>query len=343
MENRSLFKRWRLGRWRWIRYVSAFAGLMCPGTVAILTPAALPAAPADDPIIPVSVAAVPAPDRVRLGEFLFNDTRLSGGNDISCASCHDLDRGGDDGIARARGADGGLLDFNTPTVFNAGLSSRLNWRGNFRSLEDLIEAVLLDTRLMNSTWDKVLAGLRADPDYRRAFAEAYGSEPGPAQVLDALAVFGRSLLTPDAPFDRYLRGDKDALTAEQEDGYRLFKNYGCTACHQGVNIGGNLFQRFGIFEDPPPGRPVEADLGRFTLTGRPDDRHVFRVPSLRNVAVTAPYFHDGRTATLDKAVEAMARSQLGRTLEKSETDRIVSFLDTLTGLYRGRSLEAAGP
>jgi cytochrome c peroxidase len=228
-------------------------------------------------------------------------------------------------------------------VFNAGLSFRLNWRGNFRSLEALIEAVLLDARLMNTTWDELLAELRADPDYRQAFAAAYGTEPGPAQVVDALTAFGRSLVTPDAPFDRFLRGDKGAITVEEEQGYRLFKDYGCAACHQGVNVGGNLFQRFGIFQDVSAGRPVvtAADLGRFTLTGDPDDRFVFRVPSLRNVAVTAPYFHDGRAATLDAAIDTMAWFQLGRVLTASEIDRIASFLRTLTGTHRGTSLAAA--
>lgn len=251
-----MVKRMRRGRgWR-TRYRSAsaaLAGLAWLGTVgavAILAPATLPAAPAGEPITPMPMAAESVPDRVRLGETLFNDPRLSGGNDVACASCHDLAKGGDDGRDRARGSNGRALDFNTPTVFNAGLSFRLNWRGNFRDLKALIEAVLLDARLMNTTWDELLAELRADPDYRRAFAAAYRTEPGPAQVVDALTAFGHALVTPDAPFDRFLQGDKGAITAEEEQGYRLFKDYGCAACHQGVNVGGNLFQRFGIFQDP---------------------------------------------------------------------------------------------
>jgi cytochrome c peroxidase len=161
----------------------------------------------------------------------------------------------------------------------------------------------------------------------------------PAQVLDALATFQRSLTTPDARFDRYLRGERDAITPEEERGYRLFKEYGCIACHQGVNVGGNLFQRFGIFHDPFSQLPIRpADLGRFTVTGEADDRFVFRVPSLRNVAVTAPYFHDGRAQTLEQAVDEMARSQLGRMLAAHEIGLIASFLRTLTGEYRGRPL-----
>ena len=156
------------------------------------------------------------------------------------------------------------------------LSFRLNWRGNFRTLEEQNEAVLLDPRLMNTTWEELLPKLRADEAYEEAFARRFtGAAPAPAHVLDALATFQRSLITPDARFDRYLRGERDAITPEEERGYQLFKDYGCVACHQGVNVGGNLFQRFGIFRDPfAQGRSAQADLGRFTITGKADDRFV---------------------------------------------------------------------
>ena len=158
-------------------------------------------------------------------------------------------------------------------------------------------------------------------------------------MLDALATFQRSLTTPNARFDRHLRGERDAITPEEERGYQLFKDYGCVACHQGVSVGGNLFQRFGIFHDPFSPSPIRtADLGRFTITGKANDRFVFRVPSLRNVAVTAPYFHDGRAQTLEQAIAEMARSQLGRVLTEREIGLIASFLRTLTGEYRGRLL-----
>ena len=192
---------------------------------------------------------------------------------------------------------------------------------------------------MNATWPELLAKLRADADYRAAFKALYGG-PEREHVLDALATFQRSLLTPDARFDRYLRGERDAITAEEARGYQLFKAYGCIACHQGVNVGGNLFQRFGVFYDPfaARGNAGAADLGRYTITGREDDRKVFRVPSLRNVAVTSPYFHDGSAASLAEAVDIMARSQLGRELPRDDIDLIIRFLRTLTGVYRGQSL-----
>ena len=273
--------------------------------------------------------------------MLFHDVRLSRGDALACASCHLLTDGGDDNRALSPGLDGELLNFNAPTVFNATLSFRLNWRGNFRTLEAQNEAVLLNPHLMNTTWEELLPKLRADEAYREAFATAYGSDPAPAHVLDALATFQRSLITPDARFDRFLRGERDAITPQEERGYQLFKDYGCVACHQGVNVGGNLFQRFGIFRDPFAQGPIRtADLGRFTITDQPDDRFVFRVPSLRNVAVTAPYFHDGRAQTLEQAIEEMARSQLGRVLSAQELGLIAAFLRTLTGEYRGHALSA---
>jgi len=288
-----------------------------------------------EPIAPIPVAGALDAAKVRLGERLFRDVRLSQDNKFACASCHGLDQGGDDGRTRSIGGDGRPLDFNTPTVFNAALSFRLNWRGNFRTLEEQAEAVLLDPRLMATSWETLIAKLQADQTYKDQFASAYGQPPARPLVLDALATFERSLLTPRAPFDRWLAGERDAIGPEEKRGYELFKSHGCVACHQGVNVGGNLFQRFGVFDDPhvtvPPTR---ADLGRFALTGKAEDRSVFRVPSLRNVARTAPYFHDGRAATLDDAVAEMGRIQLGRVLAPQEIGLIVRFLNALSGEYR---------
>jgi cytochrome c peroxidase len=294
----------------------------------------------DEPITPIPLTTNLDSAKVRLGERLFHDVRLSRGNVIACATCHRLAEGGDDGLALSGGADGKPLHFNAPTVFNATLSFRLNWRGNFRSLDALIEAVLLNPRLMNTSWDELLSKLRADADYRKAFAAIDPGGLKPAHVLDAIAAYQRSLLTPNARFDQYLRGQRDAITDEEKRGYQLFKSYGCIACHQGVNVGGNLFQKFGVFQTPLSLKESvsEADLGRFTITHDDQDRHVFRVPSLRNVAVTAPYFHDGRASTLEEAVDIMAKAQLGRILSQQDIGLIVQFLHTLTGEYQGRSL-----
>ena len=274
-----------------------------------------------------------------LGRKLFHDVRLSHNNARACVSCHRLDGGGDDGLPRPLGADA-QLDFNSPTIFNAALNFRLNWRGNFRTLEEQNEAVLLSHRLMDTTWEELLPKLRADHDYVRSFTAAYGSGPNRLHVLDALATFQRSLLTPNSRFDRFLNGQRNAVTAEEEYGYQLFRSYGCISCHQGVNLGGNLFQKFGVFDDPSiqRWRATDADLGRFAITRNESDRHVFRVPSLRNIAVTPPYFHDGSASSLREAVDVMARVQLGRELPSADIDSIVKFLGTLTGEYEGRSL-----
>jgi cytochrome c peroxidase len=230
---------------------------------------------------------------------------------------------------------------NTPTIFNVGLSASFNWDGVATSLEAHADAALLSPKLMNIRWPDILRKLAADRGYASEFKAIYRDGLTRDSVLDALASFERSLQTPNSRFDRYLRGDRSALTADEERGYGLFKSYGCVSCHQGVNVGGNVYQKFGIFVDAGPAPDGAADLGRYHVTQVPRDRGVFRVPSLRNVAVTAPYFHDGRTRTLDAAVATMARVQLGRSLSPDEIAAIVAFLGTLTGEYRGRPVTGA--
>jgi cytochrome c peroxidase len=298
-----------------------------------------------EPIEPLAQTAVLYPARTALGERLFHDVRLSNDNTRSCASCHPLDRAGVDGQTRAITQGRAVSARNTPTVFNVALNSSLNWDGAANTLEAHAESVLLNPGVMNTTWPQLLAKLRADAGYVSAFGAAYQQRPDQANVLDALASFERSLITPDSRFDLYLRGERSALTATEQRGYGLFKGYGCVACHQGTNIGGNLFQKFGVFGDPVAhGRPDALfDSGRYRVTQVDRDRGVFRVPSLRNVAVTGPYFHDGRAATLEEAVETMATVQLGRRLSPEEIGLIVEFLRTLTGKYRGKLLEAAAP
>jgi cytochrome c peroxidase len=229
---------------------------------------------------------------------------------------------------------------NTPTIFNVAFNAAFNWDGGVRTLEAHAERVLLSPVLMHTTWPVLLAKLQTALEYRETFATLYPGRLTQAHVLDALATYERSLVTPNSRFDQYLRNHPEALSPVERRGYDIFKAYGCVACHQGINIGGSMFQKFGIFQEVPaphdPSRPV--DLGRFLLTQAVRDREVFRVPSLRNVALTAPYFHDGRAPTLEAAVAIMARVQLGRTLSQEDIHAIVQFLHTLTGEYQGRSL-----
>jgi len=293
-----------------------------------------------EPIVPLPLHVSEDPAKVALGERLFHDVRLSGHNTLACATCHRLEHGGADGLPRAMTATGTLHARNTPTIFNVAFNATYNWDGAVRTLEAHAERVLLSPALMHTTWPALLAKLQATPDYRAAFAILYPGRLTPAHVLDALATYERSLVTPNSRFDRYLRNHPEALSPIERRGYDIFKAYGCVACHQGINVGGSMFQKFGIFQETPdpydPARPV--DLGRFLLTQVARDREVFRVPSLRNVALTAPYFHDGRTSTLEGAVAIMARVQLGRTLSQEDLHAIVQFLHTLTGEYQGRSL-----
>jgi cytochrome c peroxidase len=219
--------------------------------------------------------------------------------------------------------EGRPFPLNTPTIFNAALNFRLNWEGNFRALESQAEHALRDPRIMASSADEVVRKLRADPEMVRQFRDAYGREPDAATLLDAIAIYERSLVTPGSRFDRWLAGDADAITPEEIAGYQLFKSLGCISCHQGINVGGNLFQRHGIFHAIGSAEP-----------------ELVRVPSLRNVATTPPYFHDGSAPSLPDAVKTMGTAQLGRVLADQQIAAIVAFLNTLTGTYRG---QAVGP
>ena len=216
------------------------------------------------------------------------------------------------------------MALNTPTVFNAGLNFRLNWEGSFRSLEEGVEHTLRNPAIMASSADEVVGKLCLDPEMVQQFRDAYGREPDVAAVLDAIVTYERSLVTPGSRFDRWLAGEADAITPEELSGYQLFKSLGCITCHQGVNVGGNLYQRHGVFH--PLGSPEPVLL---------------RVPSLRNVATTAPYFHDGSALTLPEAVKKMGVAQLDRVLTDQQIAAIVAFLNTLTGTYRGQQLRPA--
>ncbi|MFJ4194313.1 cytochrome-c peroxidase [Pseudomonas sp. NPDC089534] len=294
--------------------------------------------PLDEPLKPLPGAPKLDAARVELGRRLFNDPRLSVNGTLSCASCHHLDKGGADVRAFSNGFDGKPVAVNTPSVFNASLNFRQFWDGRVKTLEEQAHAVVSSATEMGSDWNDVVRRIGEDPDYRQAFAAAYPDAVTQANIQGALADYERTLLTPNSRFDRYLLGDTDILTLEEKYGYQRFKEYGCIACHQGVNIGGNMFQKFGVFGDylADRGNPTDADRGRFNITGDEGDRAVFKVPSLRNVALTAPYFHDGSAPTLEKAVDVMFRYQLGRRPSDEDKDLIIRFLKTLSGQWEGK-------
>jgi cytochrome c peroxidase len=303
-----------------------------------------PTAPRSEPIRPIPAAKGLDPRKVELGARLFADPRLSRDDTISCASCHDLARGGVDRLPRSVGVGGVEAGLNAPTVFNSSLNFRQFWDGRARTLEEQIDGPVSGPREMATSWEDVLPKLRRDDDLMSAFAALYPDGLQAGNVKDAIAAFERSLTTPNSRFDRWLLGDEEALTSEELRGYQLFKSYGCAACHQGVNVGGNMFQSFGVMGDyfADRGSVTAADLGRFNVTGEERDRHRFRVPSLRLAVLTPPYFHDGSAATLEEAIDVMARYQLGRPMPPEDRALVIRFLWTLPGDYAGRPLVSEG-
>jgi cytochrome c peroxidase len=287
------------------------------------------------PTVPVLDSA-----KVELGRQLFNEPRLSVNNTLSCASCHRLASGGADDKPFSIGFDGKPVQINTPSVLNASLNFKQFWNGRVDTLQAQVEQVVISPVEMGSDWKTVVQKLSDVPAYQSAFKQAYPDGVTVDNVQNALATYERTLLTPNSRFDQYLLGNTEILTIEEKYGYQRFKDYGCIACHQGVNIGGNMFQKFGVMGDyfKARGNPVESDLGRYLLTLDEEDRHVFKVPSLRNVAVTAPYFHDASAKTLEAAVDVMFKYQLGRNPSQEDKDLIIQFLKTLTGEWAGKPL-----
>jgi cytochrome c peroxidase len=293
----------------------------------------------EDPFEPIPESVDVDRRKAELGRRLFADPLLSGDGKRRCTDCHDLGSGGViPGEARSNHPMNETGPYNVPTVFNVGFNFRYNWNGKFATLEAHLGGLMMAPTVMAAgSWPELLERLR--PTYDEGFKQAgYPGGISERGFKDALSAYQRSLVTPNAKFDRFLKGEAELAPAER-DGYELFKRIGCASCHQGINVGGNLFQRFGVMEDPFDGRaPTPNDYGRMLVTGRQEDAHVFRVPSLRNVEVTAPYFHDGSAPTLEVAVQHMGRVQLGTMLTAGEIDQIVAFLRTLTGEIDGKRL-----
>lgn len=316
-----------------VRYVA-------PAAIAALLPGVVVQAQ----MVAEPIQPIPYPDfspeqraRIALGRALFNEPRLSRDNSTSCASCHSLELGGADGRRVSVGVQGAMGQVNAPTVINATFNHAQFWDGRAATLEAQAAGPVHNPVEMASNWQEVLEKLQGDELYPARFAALYEDGLSAANIQHAIALFERSLVTVDAPFDRYLLGDEEAISEEAKHGYRLFKSYGCIACHQGRNLGGNMYARMGVLGNYFISKPrlSEADRGRFNITRDEDDMHVFKVPGLRLVSRTAPYFHDGSAATLEEAVHIMARYQLGRKISEQDTRLIIRFLETLVGtLYR---------
>jgi len=305
---------------------------MAPEPAAVVVAYTPPAT--EQPITPIPDALAFDPRKAELGRRLFHDKRLSRDDSVACASCHDLKLAGVDGVPVAVGIGGQNGTVNSPTVLNSAFNFRQFWDGRAATLEEQAEGPVHNPIEMASSWSEVIGKLSRDAGYVRDFRAVWPDGIQAAHIQSAIAEFERSLVTPDSPFDRYLKGEVQALGAEARKGWDLFRNLGCIACHQGVNVGGNMYANLGVMGDffAERGKPlVKSDLGRFNVTGRAEDKHMFKVPSLRNIARTAPYFHDGSLETLDKAVDTMARYQLGVELSAADRKALVAFLQSLNG------------
>lgn len=323
---------------------ASFAALVALAVSVLLsTPPTAAQAQADEPIKPIAVDPKLDARKVALGDKLFHDKRLSKDNSLSCASCHNLSRGGVDSLPTSIGIGGAKGPINAPTVFNSSLNFRQFWDGRAATLEEQAAGPVHNPLEMGSKWTEVLGKLAQDGALVDQFKQSYPDGMQAKNIQDAIATFERSLTTPNSRFDRHLKGEKNAMSSDELRGYQLFKTYGCVACHQGVNAGGNMFQTFGVMGDyfAKRGGVTAADLGRYNVTKDEADKYMFKVPSLRNVALTAPYFHDGSAKTLPDAVDVMFKYQLGRAASAQDKELIVKFLHTLTGEYKGKPLNGA--
>ena len=295
-----------------------------------------------EPIQPLPLKVTVDDKKIALGQKLFHDTSLSGDNTLSCASCHDLTKGGTDQAKVATGIKGQQGPINSPTVFNAMYNVAQFWDGRAKDLQAQAAGPVANPGEMGEQWDNVIAKLKQIPEYQNAFQTIYEQQGLTKEtVTDAIAGFEQSLVTPDSRFDKYLRGDNGILTADEKSGYELFK-LNCASCHNGPAVGGLSFEKMGVKQDYfklRGGQLTEADNGRFNVTKEEKDRHFFKVPVLRNVEITYPYFHDGSVNNLNDAVRIMGQVQRNKNFNDTEINNIVSFLKTLTGTYSGKSLK----
>lgn len=277
-------------------------------------------------------------EKLELGEKLFHDPRFSKDNTLSCASCHSVQSGyGDAGDRRYSppGVSGESVPINVPTFLNAAFQGVFFWDGRAHTLEEQMDGPIHNPHELGSSWEEILLKLQKDEAYQHMFKKVYGSAVTKQNVTDAIVQYEKWMVTPNAPFDCYLHGDESSIGEDAKEGYKLFVNYGCVSCHQGQNVGGNLYQRMGIIKDYFSSKePRAIDYGRYNVTKNEEDKFVFRVPSLRNIAKTPPYFHDGSASTLEEAIRIMAFYQLGRQLDPKEVRQIKAFLETLTGEVR---------
>ncbi len=269
-------------------------------------------------------------NKAALGKKLFFDTRLSKDDSVSCASCHMLESGGDDNLQFSVGINGQVGGINAPTVYNSVFNIAQFWDGRAKNLQEQAHGPVENPIEMGENFKNVINKLEKDTHLVKEFKRIYKEGITANSITDAIAHFETTLITPNSSFDKYLRGDENALGKEEKEGYKLFVEYGCISCHNGVNIGGNLFQKIGLIKEFDTS---VKSLGKFDVTGNKADINYFKVPTLRNISKTAPYFHDGSISDLKTAVEVMLNIQLGIVASSEDVKKIVKFLETLDGEF----------
>lgn len=268
-------------------------------------------------------------NKALLGKALFEDKRLSQDNTISCSSCHNTKEGGDDNRKLSIGINNAIGLVNTPTVLNSRFNFVQFWDGRSGTLKEQASGPIHNPIEMNSNFKEIIIKLSNDSFYVSKFKEIYNSSIKEEHIINAIVEYEKALITPNSKFDKYLNGDKNILTYEEKKGFELFKEFGCISCHNGVNIGGNLFQKVGIMEQYFP--EEKQHFGRYNITQNPEDKFYFKVPSLRNVELTAPYLHDGSANDLKSVIDVMLKYQIGTIYNEQDIKYIEKFLLTLTG------------
>jgi len=292
----------------------------------------------NEPIVPIpDIPNDIDSDVIQLGKKLFTEPRLSANNTIACINCHILSIGGVDGSVVSTGINGKQGTRNSPSLYNISLHYKFFWDGRANSLEEQIDGPIHNPVEMASNWKDVILKLSQDEEYVRYFDRIYGQAINKENIIHAITSFEKTLLTPDSPFDRYLKGDFTAIDQPTREGYGLFKSYGCSSCHQGKLVGANMYEKIGVvkpFEwNLASKHNIKPDYGRYNITGNEEHKFEFKVPSLRNVALTAPYFHNGSVKSLEVAVKLMGEYQLGRHIPDNDVNKIVLFLRSLTGKH----------
>jgi len=305
------------------------SALIAASVAALFAASPVLATASKEPIQPIPAARGQDPAMVELGKKLFFDPRLSKSGFISCNSCHNLSMGGSDNLKTSIGHNWQQGPINAPTVLNSSMNVAQFWDGRAKDLKAQAGGPIANPGEMAFTHELAVDLLQSMPGYVAEFKKVFKTEKIDIDgVTRAIAAFEETLVTPNSRFDKWLKGDKKALSSNELAGYKLFKESGCIACHNGPAVGGNSFQKMGVVEAYKASSPAE---GRVGVTGKDADRFSFKVPTLRNVEMTYPYFHDGAADTLPQAVDTMARIQLGKTFTADENGKVVAFLKTLTG------------